>query len=61
MRAAVLADVKKPLVIENRDQPVPADGEVLVRLKAAALNRRDFWITQGLYPGIQRFSDCLSR
>ena len=53
MRAAVLADVKKPLVIENRGQPVPADGEVLVRLKAAALNRRDFWITQGLYPGIQ--------
>jgi NADPH:quinone reductase-like Zn-dependent oxidoreductase len=23
-----------------------------VQLKAAALNRRDFWITQGLYPGV---------
>ena len=27
-------------------------GEVLVRLRSAALNRRDYWITQGLYPDI---------
>jgi NADPH:quinone reductase-like Zn-dependent oxidoreductase len=26
---------------------------VLVRLKAASLNRRDFWITRGLYPGVK--------
>ena len=28
-------------------------GEVVVKLKAAALNRRDYWITQGMYPGIE--------
>jgi NADPH:quinone reductase-like Zn-dependent oxidoreductase len=32
--------------------PEPGPGEVLVRLRAAALNRRDVFITQGLYPGI---------
>ena len=53
MRAAVLTDVKQPLVIESRAEPVPAEGELLVRLHAAALNRRDFWIMQGLYPGIK--------
>lgn len=30
----------------------PKAGEVLVRLKAAALNHRELWITRGLYPGM---------
>mgnify|MGYP000706343906 CR=1 FL=1 len=29
------------------------DGRVLVRLSAAALNRRDLWITKGKYGGIK--------
>ncbi len=33
--------------------PEIAENEVLVRLKAAALNRRDYWIQQGMYPRIQ--------
>jgi zinc-binding alcohol dehydrogenase/oxidoreductase len=33
--------------------PTPQAGEVLIRLKYAALNRRDLWITYGLYPRIQ--------
>jgi NADPH:quinone reductase-like Zn-dependent oxidoreductase len=33
--------------------PVPAEGEVLVRLHAAGLNHRDVWIRQGLYARIQ--------
>jgi NADPH:quinone reductase-like Zn-dependent oxidoreductase len=32
--------------------PVPAPGEVLVRLKAAALNRLDLWVREG-WPGIK--------
>jgi zinc-binding alcohol dehydrogenase/oxidoreductase len=33
--------------------PEIRDNEVLVRIRAAALNRRDLFITQGLYPKIQ--------
>jgi NADPH:quinone reductase-like Zn-dependent oxidoreductase len=32
--------------------PVPGEGEALVRLRAASLNRRDVWIRRGLYPRI---------
>lgn len=40
------------LVIEEVDTPMPGPGEVRVELKASALNRRDVWITLGLYPGL---------
>jgi len=33
--------------------PTPGRGQVLVRIHAAAFNRRDYWITQRLYPGIK--------
>lgn len=33
--------------------PVAGPGEVVVQLKAAALNHRDVFIQQGLYPGIK--------
>lgn len=42
----------KSLRIESVDRPEPAAGEVLVRVRAAALNRRDVFITQGKYPNI---------
>lgn len=38
--------------IETIDIPTPGERETLVRVKAAALNRRDVFITQGLYPNI---------
>lgn len=53
MKALVLNKLKTPLVLEDRDDLVPAADEVVVQLKAASLNRRDYWITQGMYPGIQ--------
>ena len=53
MKALVLRQLKTPLELAELPAPNPADGEVVVRLKAAALNRRDFWIAQGLYPGIR--------
>lgn len=54
MRAARLHQIGGPenLRVEDVPQPHPGPGEILVRLAAAALNRRDLFITQGLYPGI---------
>lgn len=52
MRAAVLTKLKSPLDLQERPSLQPGPGEVVVDIKAAALNRRDYWITQGLYPGI---------
>jgi len=53
MRTLVLKQVGEPLELQSRDELAPGDGEVVVKLRAAALNRRDFWITQGMYPGIK--------
>ena len=51
MKALVLEELKQPLQLQERPDPQPGPGELVVRLEAAALNRRDYWITQGLYPG----------
>lgn len=40
------------LVLDEIPVPTIGDGEVLVRVRAAALNHRDVFITQGLYPKI---------
>jgi zinc-binding alcohol dehydrogenase/oxidoreductase len=54
MRAVRLHAIGGPenLRIDEIAVPQPGEGEVLVRIRAAALNRRDVFITQGLYPGI---------
>lgn len=54
MKAVRLNELGGPekLVVEDIPQPVAAAGEILVKIKRAALNRRDVFITQGLYPGI---------
>lgn len=55
MRAVVLnavGDVDH-LRVEERPDPHPDAGEAVVRLRAAALNRRDVWIRKGLYAGIK--------
>jgi len=55
MKAVILAELGGPdnLNIQDIDIPEPKDNEVRVKLKAAALNRRDLWVTIGLYPKIQ--------
>lgn len=53
MKALTLNTIKEPLTVAELPDPTAGTGQVVVRLKAAALNRRDFWITQGLYPGMQ--------
>ena len=50
MKALILREINKPLTIEDRREPKPTHAQVVVGLKAAALNRRDDWVTQGLYP-----------
>ncbi len=52
MNALVLRAENAPVMFEEMETPVAADGETLVEVKAAALNHRDVWITKGLYPGI---------
>jgi len=55
MRAIVLTAVGDPdnLRLEQRPDLVPGEGEAVVRLHAAALNRRDVWIRKGQYAGIK--------
>ncbi len=38
--------------IQEKEKPAPAEGEALVQLTAAGLNRRDQWIREGKYPSI---------
>ena len=49
MRAAVLHEANKPLVIENVDVKKPGPHEVLVRVHANALNFRDLNVLKGSY------------
>ena len=53
MKAIVLEGADKPLAYKEVDTPAAAPGEALVKIKAAALNRRDYWITVGQYGGIK--------
>ncbi|MGW8123886.1 zinc-binding dehydrogenase [Roseivirga echinicomitans] len=54
MKALVLVDhPEEKIQLLTIEKPVPTKGQVLVRLKAAALNRRDQWIREGKYPNIQ--------
>jgi NADPH:quinone reductase-like Zn-dependent oxidoreductase len=52
MRAALLTAYGEPSVLREieTDDPVAGPGEVLVELKAAALNRRDTYLRRGAIP-----------
>lgn len=55
MKAVRLHEIGGPqnLRVEDAPQPAPQTGETLVRVRAGALNHRDVFITQGLYPNIK--------
>ncbi|WP_042198817.1 quinone oxidoreductase family protein [Paenibacillus camerounensis] len=55
MKAMMLRETGGPeqLKLEEVDTPIPGSKEVVVRLKAAAVNRRDLLVIQGRYPGIK--------
>jgi len=38
------------LKLEDREIPVPRDGEVLIRVRAFGLNRSEFFTRRGLSP-----------
>jgi len=52
MKAIIITDQEEPIQIVEKEKPHPSTGQVLVKLHAAALNRRDQWIREGMYPGI---------
>lgn len=52
MKAIILEALNQPILYTDMPVPVPMNGEVLVKLKAASVNHRDIWIQKGLYPGI---------
>ncbi len=55
MKAIRLHELEGPrgLRYEDVPEPEPGPGEVVVRLRAAALNRRDAFATRGQYPGVK--------
>lgn len=53
MKALIFTAQGEPLQLGDYPDPTPGEGEVLVQLRAAALNHRDVFITQGLYPNIR--------
>lgn len=52
MKALRLLEERSPAQIQEIEPPKPGKGEALIRIHAAALNHRDLYITQGLYPGV---------
>ncbi len=52
MKALEFIGINQPLVYKELDKPIVNDDQVLVKNTFAALNRRDYWITKGLYPGV---------
>jgi NADPH:quinone reductase-like Zn-dependent oxidoreductase len=55
MRAILLHEVCEPeaLRLADAQDPTPGRGEVVVRVRAAALNHRDLYICRGQYAGLR--------
>ena len=50
MKAAIVTEFGKPLVIEDRDVPTPAPGEVLVKVMASGVCHTDIHAADGDWP-----------
>ena len=53
MKALIIKQLSTPPAFGDMPSPTPSKGEIVVNIKAAALNHRDLFITQGQYAGIQ--------
>jgi NADPH:quinone reductase-like Zn-dependent oxidoreductase len=49
MKAVYLEAINAPFVLIEKEKPTAGAGEVVVQIKAAALNHRDVWIQYGRY------------
>ena len=59
MKAAVLPAVDAPFGFREVDDPVPQDGEALVRVRATGINFLDILIRRGRYPQMPEFPAVL--
>lgn len=59
MRAAVLSEVDAPFELREVPDPVPQDGEALVRVRASGINFLDVLIRRGRYPQMPEFPAVL--
>jgi NADPH2:quinone reductase len=59
LRAAVLPAADAPFDLRDVDDPVPEDGQALVRVRAAGLNFLDVLIRRGRYPQMPEFPALL--
>ena len=59
MKAAVLPAVDAPLELRDVPDPVPGDGEALVRVRAAGINFLDLLIRRGRYPQMPELPSVL--
>lgn len=53
MKAIILRDIKAPLQLEEVPVPELGPEEALVEIRAAGINKRDWWIWQGQYAGLK--------
>lgn len=53
MQAMVLNGVGEEMKVQRVQKPSLCEGEALIHMEAAALNRRDWWIQQGKYAGLK--------
>jgi propanol-preferring alcohol dehydrogenase len=47
MKAAVLHELKKPMVVEDVERPVPGEGEVLIKVEASGVCHSDLHVADG--------------
>lgn len=59
MRAAVLSAVDGAFELQDFPEPVPREGEALVRVRAAGINFLDVLIRRGRYPQMPEFPAVL--
>jgi NADPH2:quinone reductase len=59
LRAAVLPAVDAPFELREVGDPVPGDGEALIRVRAAGINFLDVLIRRGRYPQMPEFPAVL--
>jgi len=47
MKAAVLHELKKPMMVEEVERPIPGEGEVLIKVEACGVCHSDLHIIEG--------------